>query len=316
MVHRLAERFAHGLIRMRLAGRLAGARQGERKRNHDERHEGEHHERVVPAVGRYQGLGDRGEDDLTERAGRGAEAERERAAFGGDHPRDGGEREGKRREGDAGTDEQAAGQLKRKPAVGHRHARDAHAVEEAAERDDQSRTPPIRNRSRDGHANAPQQVLDRHREREGLARPSLRDRERIEIKAEARANPEPEQRDQAGGKNDSKHGDRTEATVGGGNAAHRVAISAGRRITGRRGCVDSTLRRTHGSRNDTCPMIDVKAGFRRLGPRSRGGGAVQSAASLMAPGSGAPMADNGPSSCSTIGLMSVISFSIVTSAWR
>ena len=104
------------------------------------------------------------------------------------------------------SDEQPAGQVEREGGVRKCHARNTGGVDRRSQRNDLGRAEPVGNRARHRHAHAPQQILDRQRQRKGFPRPAALGRDRLQIQPKARPDAEPNERDQTRRRNHRYHG--------------------------------------------------------------------------------------------------------------
>ena len=130
-------------------------------------------------------------DHLSERSGRRAQAQRQRAPFRADHLHHRGEGYGEGRERHADADQDPGRHLQPGRAVGVRHAPDAASVDHRARCQHAWGPEPVTQRTGERQGDAPEEILDRQRHRERLTPPPLRGGHRLEEQAEDRARAEP-----------------------------------------------------------------------------------------------------------------------------
>ena len=100
--------------------------------HHGQRAEREQEERRLPAVGRQEGLAERRQQELAERADGRGDAERDRAPLGRDVAADRGEDHAEGRAAQREADQDAGAEVQLRRARGLRHQPDAERVEQAA----------------------------------------------------------------------------------------------------------------------------------------------------------------------------------------
>ena len=151
----------------------------------------------LPAVGVHQVHGDRREQELAERAGRRHRAERDVApafrqelAERADHHRH-------RRARQAQADQDAGGQMQHLRRRRARGEIEPERIEDDADAQHPRRAVFVGDRAGERLAETPQQVLQGERQREHVAAPAVRLRQRREEEAERRARPERQDRDRA-----------------------------------------------------------------------------------------------------------------------
>ena len=151
----------------------------------------------LPAVGIHQMHGDRREQELAERAGRGHRAERDVApafrqqlAERADHHRH-------RRSRQAQADQHAGRQMQHLRRRRARGEIEPERIQDDADAKHPRRAVFVGDRAGERLAETPQQVLQRERQREHVAAPPVRLRQRRQEEAKRRARPERQDRDRA-----------------------------------------------------------------------------------------------------------------------
>ena len=184
---------------------LAAAGQGEREDRHEHDEARQQHERGHHAVARDEGLAERSEQELAHRARRGRQAERPRAPVLRHEPGEGREHDHERAAGEPEPDQHAAGQRQLRLGRADRHQCRARRVQQPAHGQHAAGAVAVRDPARDRLAEAPDEVLDRDRERERLAIPPAQRRQRVGEQAEARAHAERDQADHAARDDHQRH---------------------------------------------------------------------------------------------------------------
>ena len=179
-----------------LARGLHPAAQAARREQHRDGAERQQRQRALPAVGRQERLADRRQEELAERADGGGDAERHGSALRRHASADRGQDHAEAGPAQAQTDQDSGAEVQLGRAAGRRHQIDADDVEQGAADDGPRRAPLVRDRADERLREAPEQVLDRHREREHLAAPAEIEAHRLQEQAEARADAERQQHDE------------------------------------------------------------------------------------------------------------------------
>ncbi len=245
MTEGLAERLCDRLLRTRRrrgSGRRTGlgCRQRQRERQDEQHHAAEGDKRVLPAGRVDQHAGERREQELAERSGRGAETERERAprfrqelAERADHDGEGAARQRK-------ADEQAGAEIEQARRRRMRHEDETGRIGDRAGPQHAHRAITIRDRAGERLKGAPQQVLDRERPGEDVTAPSIGERHRVEELAGRRARPEAQHADHTAAGDDHDRGAPSHASLSGLHSGHENF----RRFGGRRDVRSRPLVRT------------------------------------------------------------------------
>ena len=199
----LGERLADGLLA--LARGLHPTAQAARREYHRDRTERQQRERALPAVGRQERLADRRQEELAERAHGRGDAERDRPALRRHASPDRRQDHAEPGPAQAQTDQDFGAEIQLGRAAGGRHQVDTDDVEQAAADDGARRAPLVRDRADERLRQSPEQVLDRHREREHFAAPAEIEAHRLQEQAEARADAERQQHDERAAR-DRAHG--------------------------------------------------------------------------------------------------------------
>jgi hypothetical protein len=177
---------------------FAGRRRQRQRERQDEQHDaGEHDDGGAPVEGVDERAREWREQELAERAGRRAGAECERPPVVGHELAERPDHQVERTARQAETDENAGRELehRRRRGIGHEH--EAERIEQRPGPQDANRAEAVRHSAGEWLADAPQQILDGDREREHVAAPIARDRQRREELAESRARAEAQQGDDA-----------------------------------------------------------------------------------------------------------------------
>ena len=242
---RLGQRLLEGLRLARPRGRPAGGlvrpRRADRKRQrNDQQHQhGKDLERRLPAECIDQADAQRREQELPERTGCRAGAERRGAPAFRQELAERRDDQVERTAREPEADQDAARQIEHGRGRRLRHHEQAGSVEQCAGDDHANHAEAVRERAGERLRGAVQQRLHRDRERKHLASPAVRIRHRRQEQAERRARPE------------TDHGDETAAHHDDGRRAPVALQSCGRRNGGIA---------VHGSN---------RSGRRRRGPRHR-----------------------------------------------
>ena len=156
----------------------------------------------MPAERIDQDVADRREQELTERARRGAGAEGHRAPVFGQELAEGAEHEIERAARQAEADQHAGAEMQhaRRRRIGHDH--EPERIEERAGAQHARRPEPVGDRAGEGLAQAPEQVLHRDGEAERVAAPAVLGRDRDLKQARRGARPEGDERDGAARRDD------------------------------------------------------------------------------------------------------------------
>ena len=170
----------------------------------------------------------RREQELAERAGRGAGAERKRPPSLRHQLAEGADHHGERATGKAETDQHAGRQVQFQRRAGVGHPDDAGDVEQQPADQHPDRAEAVGERARERLAGAPQQHLDRQRQREHVAAPAVGGAHRPEEEAERRARPEGDEADQAAADQDDRRRAPGRQAGGGHHAAVRPAPARAR----------------------------------------------------------------------------------------
>ena len=219
----LGERLHHRLLRHGGSRRRRPgvARQCQRQsERHDQQHDGaENDQRMLPAVSLHQGHRERGEQELSERARRSAGAEGERAPFRRHQLAERTDHDGEGGAGEPEADHHAGGEMKHPGGRSVGHRRQADRIEDRSHAQHRHRPEAVRHPSGEGLGGAPEQHLNREREREHVAPPAVFAGHRDEKESEPGAHPKAEDRDQATAHEDD------------GGRAPTLATDDGRRTT-------------------------------------------------------------------------------------
>ena len=175
---RLRDRLARG--RRWTAGlrRVAAAGEHERERHRNEHGHGKDDERLVPAEAVDEKVRDRREEELAERARRGAGPEGERPPFRRQELAEGAEDEVERRAREAEADEHAGAEMHQPGRRRIGHDREPERVEDRPGADHAHRAEAVGDGACEGLADAPEQVLQRDRQAEDVAPPAVLGRHR------------------------------------------------------------------------------------------------------------------------------------------
>jgi hypothetical protein len=152
---------------------------------------------VLPPIAVDQRHRQRREKELSERSGRGAGAEGKRPPLRRHQLAERADHDSERGAGQPEADHDAGTEMEHRRRAGIGHRSQAERVENRARAENRRGAETIRHCAREGLGRAPQQHLDREREREQVAAPAVRARHRGEEKAHPRARAEAQYSDQA-----------------------------------------------------------------------------------------------------------------------
>ena len=164
----------------------------------------EHRQRRLPAEIVDHRDAERREQELPERAGRGAGAERKAALLGRQQLAERRQHQVERTARQPEADQDAGAEIERQRRRRITHQKQTAGIEQRADDHHAQDAEAIGDGARDRLAQAPQQVLQRQREAEHVASPGEVAAHRLDEKAEARARPEAQQRDQASADDDDQ----------------------------------------------------------------------------------------------------------------
>ena len=178
-------------------------RRDRERQRHDQQHQQrEHRQRRLPAEIVDHRDAERREQELPERAGRGAGAERKAALLRRQQLAERRQHQVERTAGQTKADQNAGAEIERQRRRRIAHQQQAAGIEQRADDHHAHDAEAVGDGARDRLAEAPQQVLQRQREAEHVAAPGEIAAHRLDEKAEARARPEAQQRDQASADDD------------------------------------------------------------------------------------------------------------------
>ena len=204
----MAERFRQRRLERLLVGdgnirRRRRRRRDRERQRHDQQHQQrEYRQRRLPAEIVDHRHAERREQELPERAGRGAGAERKAALLHRQQLAESRQHEVERTAGETKTDQDAGAEIERQRRRGIAHQQQAAGIEQRADDHHAQDAEPVGDRARDRLAQSPQQVLQRQREAEDVAAPGEFPAHRLDEEAEARARPETQQRNRASADDD------------------------------------------------------------------------------------------------------------------
>ena len=206
----MAEGFRERRLERLLVGdghvRRRRRRRRERQRQrHDQQHQQrKYRQRRLPAEIVDHRHAERREQELAERAGRGAGAERDAALLRRQQFAERRQHQIERTAGQAEADQHAGAEIERHRRRRIAHQQQAAGIEQRADHHHAQHAETVGDRARDRLAQSPQQVLQRQRQAEHVAAPGEFAAHRLDEETEARARPETQQRDRAAADDDDQ----------------------------------------------------------------------------------------------------------------
>ena len=228
----MCECFAQGAADRLLRGLLGGQRivrtavERDGKHGNGQHHHGHDDQAVRPAVGVDEPLADRGENEHAGRTGRGADAEDDRTLLGWRVTGEGREHDGERARRDAEAHQDATADMQHGDVIRGCHHPKAGGIDDTAHRQHAPGAVAVGDGAKEGQAETPEQVLQRHGETEGGTVPTLFGKHRKLEKAHRRTRPEGDRRDEAAADDDQP---RDRSCRGRGLNRHSL-VSAGRQF--------------------------------------------------------------------------------------
>ena len=203
MAEGLGDRLFGGLLLNAGTDRcVATAGERERQRQNEQQEHGEREQRRLPADAVDQSNGGRREQKLPERSCRRSGPEREHAPAVGHKLAECADHKTERASGEPEPDQHAGAEVQHRRGRRRGHQPQTQCVENGAGGENPDRAELVGKRAGKRLARAPQDILDRQRERKYVAIPMLVDRHRHQKLAERRARTETQHRDQAAGNDD------------------------------------------------------------------------------------------------------------------